>query len=58
MRWNGNFDVAVEVPASTAARHFKSLGLPMVSAPATRQVFQDVSSSYPFVRVAVSGNHG
>ncbi len=38
------------------ARQFKSLGLPMPSAPATQQVFQDVSSTYPFVRITISGN--
>ncbi len=39
------------------ARQFRSLGLPMPAAPATQQVFHDVSSAYPFVRVTVSGNH-
>ncbi len=38
------------------ARQFKSLGLPMPSAPATQQVFQDVSSTYLFVRITISGN--
>jgi hypothetical protein len=38
------------------ARQFKSLGLPMPAAPATQQVFQDVSSTYPFVRIIISGN--
>src|SRR6266704_1853970 len=38
------------------SRQFRSLGLPMPSAPATQQVFDDISSTYPFVRITISGN--
>lgn len=40
------------------SRYLKSLGLPMPAAAATQQVFQDVSSTYPFVRITISGNRG